>query len=40
MVDNVYNGFDEAVQKEIQEYLNPVQIIAEPPKQENLPLEN
>ena len=40
VVDNVYNGFDEAVQKEIQEYLNPVQIIAEPQKQENPPLEN
>lgn len=40
VVDNVYNGFDEAVQKQIKEYLNPVQIIAEPQKQEKPPLEN
>lgn len=40
VVDNVYNGFDETVQKQIKEYLNPVQNITEPQKQEKPPLEN
>ena len=40
VVDNVYNGFDEAVQKQIKEYLNPVQNITEPQKQEKPSLEN
>ena len=39
VVDNVYNGFDETVQKQIKEYLNPVQNITEPQKQEKPPLE-
>lgn len=40
VVDNVYNGFDEAVQKQIKEYLNPVQNITEPQKQEKPHFEN
>lgn len=40
VVDNVYNGFDEAVQKQIKEYLNPLQTITELQKQEKPPLEN
>lgn len=40
VVDNVYNSFDEAFQKQIKEYLNPVQNITEPQKQEKPPLEN
>lgn len=39
-MDNVYNGFDEAVQKQIKEYLNPLQTITELQKQEKPPLEN
>lgn len=34
VVDHVYNGFDENVQKLIKEYLNPVSPVSEPQKQE------
>ncbi len=39
VVDHVYNGFDENVQKLIKEYLNPVPPVSEPQKQEKPSLE-
>jgi len=40
IVDNVYNGFDQTVQQQIKEYLNPPAPVPEPVKQEKPPLEN
>lgn len=40
VVDQVYKGFDEAVKKQIREYLNPTPSLPEPEKQRKQPLEN
>lgn len=40
VADNVYHGFDQAVQKAIREYLHPPQPVPEPEKAEKPPLEN
>lgn len=40
VVDQVFHGFDETVQKQIKEYLNPTPSVQKPEKQEKPPLEN
>lgn len=40
VVDQVYNGFDETVKKQIREYLNPTPSVPEPEKQGKPLLEN
>lgn len=40
VVDQVYNGFDETVKKQIREYLNPTPSVMELEKQKKPPMEN
>lgn len=40
VVDQVFHGFDETVQKQIKEYLNPTLSVQETEKQKKPPLEN
>lgn len=40
VVDQVFHGFDETVQKQIKEYLNPTPSVQKPEKQEKPSLEN
>lgn len=40
VVDQVYNGFDETVKKQIREYLNPTPSVPELEKQKKPPMEN
>jgi len=40
IVDSVYNGFDQMVQQQIKDYLNPPISVPEPVKQEKPPLED
>lgn len=40
VVDQVYNGFDETVKKQIREYLNPTPSVSEPEKQRKPSMEN